>query len=44
MPASRQTRVKVYLRSRPCEKFASDMIEYGIDGKVIRHLYLKKKC
>lgn len=35
MPASRPTRVKVYLRSRPCEKFASDMIEYGVDGKTV---------
>ena len=34
MPAPRQTKVKVYLRSRPCENFANDMIEYGTDGKV----------
>jgi hypothetical protein len=34
MPAPRQTKVKVYLRSRPCENFANDMIEYGSDGKV----------
>ena len=34
MPASKQTRVKVFLRSRPCENFASDMIEYGTDAKV----------
>jgi kinesin family protein 6/9 len=35
MPAPKQTRVKVYLRSRPCENFASEMIEYAADGKQI---------
>ena len=34
MPVPRQTKVKVFLRSRPCENFANDMIEYGSDGKV----------
>lgn len=34
MPASKQTRVKVFLRSRPCENFASEMIDFGADGKV----------
>jgi hypothetical protein len=39
MPAPRQTKVKVFLRSRPCENFANDMIEYGMDGKVNKKLY-----
>ena len=38
MPAPRQTKVKVYLRSRPCENFANDMIEYGADGKVTKNV------
>ena len=33
-PAPKQTKVKVFLRSRPCDNFANDMIEYGTDGKV----------
>lgn len=32
---SKANRVKVYLRSRPCDNFASDMIEYGSDDRTI---------
>ena len=34
MPGPKQTKVKVYLRSRPCENFADEMIDFGPDGKV----------
>jgi hypothetical protein len=34
MPFPKQTKVKVYLRTRPTENFASDMIEFGPDQKV----------
>lgn len=42
MPAPRQTRVKVFLRSRPCENFANDMIEYGSDDKTV-NIYNRRR-
>jgi hypothetical protein len=33
MPA-RQSKVKVFVRTRPTENFANDMIEYAADSKV----------
>ncbi|RNA34917.1 kinesin KIF9 isoform X1 [Brachionus plicatilis] len=42
MPGPRQTKVKVYLRSRPCDNFADDMIEFGSDGKAV-NIYNRKK-
>lgn len=42
-PASKQSRVKVYLRSKPSENFANDMIEYGTDNKTI-NIYNKRNA
>jgi len=39
MPAPRQTKVKVYLRTRPTENFANEMIEFGPDAKVNHFLF-----
>jgi hypothetical protein len=34
MSAQKQTKVKVFVGSRPTENIASEMIEYGNDKKV----------
>lgn len=41
MPSPKQTKVKVYLRTRPTENFASDMIEFGPDQKVLLSFIIK---
>ncbi len=43
MPPARQSKVKVFLRSKPSENFANDMIEYGSDNKTV-NIYNKRNA
>ena len=41
--APTKSRVKVFLRSRPSDNFANDMIEYGSDNKTV-NIYNKRNA
>lgn len=41
--APSKSRVKVFLRSRPSDNFANDMIEYGSDNKTV-NIYNKRNA